>query len=55
MFTSCLRTLKLTDTREAVRAAQRLHRMEERQSRTMTNAESESEQSLKEPRREKQG
>ena len=43
---SCLRTLKLTDTREAAQAAQRLRRMEKRQSHIMTNAESESERSL---------
>ena len=41
--TSCVRTLKLTDTREAAQDAQRLHRMEKRQSHTMMNAEKESE------------
>ena len=41
-----LRTLKLTDTLEAAQDAQRLHRMEKRQSHTMTNAERESERSL---------
>ena len=46
---SCLRTLQLTDTPEAAQAVQRLHRMEKRQCRTMTNAESESERSLREP------
>ena len=48
-FTSCLRILKRMDTREAVQDVQRLHRMEERQSHIMTNAESESERSLGEP------
>ena len=47
--TFCLRTLKLTDTLEVVRVVRRLHRMEERQSRIMTNAESESQPSLREP------
>ena len=35
--TSCLRTLKLTDTLEAAQDAQRLHRMEKRQSHITTN------------------
>ena len=47
--TSCLRTLKLTDTPEAAQDVQRLHRMEKRQSHIMTNAESESERSKREP------
>ena len=47
--TFCLRTFKLTDTLEAAQAVQRLHRMEKRQSHIMTNAESESERSLREP------
>ena len=47
--TSCLRTLKLTDTLEAGQDAQRLHRMEERQSHTTMNAERESERSLRKP------
>ena len=47
--TSCLRILKLTDTLEAAQGVQRLHRMEKRQSHIMTNAESESERSLREP------
>ena len=46
--TSCLRTLKLTDTLEAAQAVQRLHRMEKRQSHIMTKAESESERSWRE-------
>ena len=41
--TSCLRTLKLTDTLEAAQDAQRFHRMEKRQPHTTTNAEYESE------------
>ena len=53
--TSCLRTLKLTDTREAVQDVQRVHRMEKRQSHIMTNAQSESERSLRERWQEKQG
>ena len=53
--TSCLRTLKLTDTLEAAQDVQRLHRMVKRQSHMTTNAERESERSLKELRREKQG
>ena len=47
--TSCLRTLKLTDTLEAAQDAQLLHRMEKRQSHITTNAEKESERSLREP------
>ena len=47
--TSCLRTLKLTDTLEAAEAVQRSHRMEKRPSHMMTNAERESERSLREP------
>ena len=46
--TFCLRILRLTDTLEVVRVVQRLHRMEERQSHIMTNAESESERSSRE-------
>ena len=46
--TSCLRTLKLTDTLEAAQDVQRLHRMESRQSHIMTNAERESERPLRE-------
>ena len=42
--TSCPWTLKLT---EAAQAVQRSHRMEERQSHIMTNAESESERSFR--------
>ena len=38
-FTFCLRTLTLTDTREAAQDAQRLHRMEKRQSHMTMNAE----------------
>ena len=53
--TSCLRTLKLTDTLEGAQDAQRLHHMGKRQSHMTTNAERESERSLGEPRREKQG
>ena len=48
-FTFCLRTLKLTDTLEVVRVVRRWHRMEERQRHMMTNPESESERSLREP------
>ena len=44
--TFCLRTLKLMDTLEVVRVAQRLHRMQERQSHMMTNADSESEPTI---------
>ena len=40
--TSCLRTLKLTDTREAAQDAQRLHRMGKRQNHITMNAERES-------------
>ena len=47
--TSCMRTLKLTDTQEAAQDVQRLHRMEKRQSHITTNAERESQQSLGEP------
>ena len=47
--TSCLRTLKLTETLEAAQAVQRLHRMEKRQSHITMNAERESERSLREP------
>ena len=47
--TSCLRTLKLTDTLEAAQGVQRLHRMQKRQSHITTNAESESERSLRGP------
>ena len=47
--TFCLRTLKLTDTREAAPVVQRLHRMKKRQSHIMTNADNESERSLREP------
>ena len=46
--TSCLRTLKFTDTLEAVQEVERLHRMEKRQSHTITNAERKSERSLRE-------
>ena len=46
--TFCLRTSKLTDTLEVVQAVRHLHRMDERQSHIMTNAESESERSLRE-------
>ena len=47
--TFCLRTLSLTYTLEVVGVELRLHRMAERQSSIMTNAESESERSLREP------
>ena len=47
--TFCLRTMDFTDTLEVVKAVRRLHRMEERQSHKMTNAESESERSSREP------
>ena len=47
--TSYLRTLKLTDTLEVAQDAQRLHRMEKRQSHMTTNAEREPELSLREP------
>ena len=47
--TSCLRTLELTDTREAAQNVQRLHRMGKRQSHVTMNAEKESERSLREP------
>ena len=43
----------LADTLEAAQDAQLLHRMENRRSYTMTNAEKESERSLREPEREK--
>ena len=45
--------LRLTNTLEVVWVVLRLHHMEERQNHTMTNAENESEHSLRE-RREKQ-
>ena len=48
-YVFCLLTLKLTDTLEVVLVVLRLHRMEERQNHIMTNAESESERSLREP------
>ena len=44
-----LLTLRLADTLEVVWVVLRLHRMEERQNHMMTNAESESERSLREP------
>ena len=47
--TFCLRTLKFTDTLEVVQPVRRLHRMEKRHSHKTTNAESESERSLREP------
>ena len=47
--TFCQRTLKLTDTLEVVRAVRHLHRMDERQRPIMTNSESESERSLRQP------
>ena len=47
-FYVCLRTLKLTDTREVVQDVQRWHRMEKRQSHTTMNAERESERSSRE-------
>ena len=47
--TFCLLTWRLTDTLEVVRVVLRLHRMEERQNHMMTNAERESERSLREP------
>ena len=47
--TSCLRTLKLTDTLEAAQDVQHLHRMEKRQSHITTNAERKLERSLREP------
>ena len=53
--TFCLLTLRLTDTLEVVRFVLCLHRMEEQQNHIMTNAENESELSLREPEREKQG
>ena len=46
--TPCLRAMRLTDTLEAAHSVQRLHRMQKRQSHMMTNAESESERSLRE-------
>ena len=54
-FYVCLRMLKLPDTLEADQAVQRLHRMEKQQSHITTNAERESERSLRELRRGKQG
>ena len=44
--TSCLRTLKLADTLEAAQNAQRLHRMEKRQSHITMNAERENQNDL---------
>ena len=46
--TSYLLTLKLTDILEAAQDAQRLHRVEKRQSHMTMNAERESERSLRE-------
>ena len=51
----CQQILRLTDTLEVVRVALRSHRMEERQNPMMMNAKSESERSLRELWREKQG
>ena len=45
----CLRTLKLMDTLEVVRVVRRFHRMEERQSHIITDAENESVRSSREP------
>ena len=43
-----LRTSKLPDTLEVVQAVRHLHRMDERQSHKTTNAEKDSERSLRE-------
>ena len=48
-FYICLQILKITDTLEAAQDAQRLHRMEKRQSHITMNAERESKRSLREP------
>ena len=53
--TFCLRISKLTDTLEVVRDVRCSHRMEKRQNHVRMNSESESEQLLREPCREKPG
>ena len=48
-FSSCLLILKHMDKQEVAQDAQRLHRVEKRQSHTMMDAEKESERSLRDP------